>query len=167
VSVYLRLRDQFPNSLLLESSDYHASRNSFSYICCNPIASIRVEKETVTEKFPDGSELETRITANMDLPEKIHQFAQKFEVEDTGFKFINNGLFGYIAYDGVKYFEKVSLEKKAEDLKIPELFYAIYQNIIAINHFNNEAYIFDHSYGSRNNIEQIAQLLKAQNIATY
>ena len=167
VSVYLRLRDQFPNSLLLESSDYHANRNSFSYICCNPIASIRVEKETVTEKFLDGSELETRITANMDLPEKIHQFAQKFEVEDTGFKFINNGLFGYIAYDGVKYFEKVSLEKKAEDLKIPELFYAIYQNIIAINHFNNEAYIFDHSYGSRNNIEQIAQLLKAQNIATY
>lgn len=167
VSVYLRLRDQFPNSLLLESSDYHASRNSFSYICCNPIASIGVEKETVTEKFPDGSELETRITADMDLPEKIHQFAQKFEVEDTGFKFINNGLFGYIAYDGVKYFEKVSLEKKAEDLKIPELFYAIYQNIIAINHFNNEAYIFDHSYGSRNNIEQIAQLLKAQNIATY
>lgn len=167
VSVYLRLRDQFPNSLLLESSDYHASRNSFSYICCNPIASIRVEKETVTEKFPDGSELETRITADMDIPEKIHQFAQKFEVEDTGFKFINNGLFGYIAYDGVKYFEKVSLEKKAEDLKIPELFYAIYQNIIAINHFNNEAYIFDHSYGSRNNIEQIAQLLKAQNIATY
>ena len=167
VSVYLRLRDQFPNSLLLESSDYHASRNSFSYICCNPIASIRVEKETVTEKFPDGSELETRITADMDIPEKIHQFAQKFEVEDTGFKFINNGLFGYIAYDGVKYFEKVSLEKKAEDLKIPELYYAVYQNIIAINHFNNEAYIFDHSYGSRNNIEQIAQLLKAQNIATY
>ncbi|MFZ0491096.1 MAG: anthranilate synthase component I family protein, partial [Salegentibacter sp.] len=40
VSVYLKLRDKYPNSLLLESSDYHASDNSFSYICCNPIASV-------------------------------------------------------------------------------------------------------------------------------
>jgi len=167
VSVYLKLRDRFPNSLLLESSDYHANRNSFSYICCNPIASIRVENELVTEKFPDGSEVVTPVTAGLDLPQKVHQFAQKFEVEDSGFRFINNGLFGYIAYDGVRYFEKLSLEKKSEDLEIPEIFYAVYQNIIAINHFNNEAYIFDHSYATQNNLEQIAQLLKAQNIATY
>ena len=167
VSVYLKLRDRFPNSLLLESSDYHANRNSFSYICCNPIASIRVENELVTEKFPNGSEVVTPVTAGLDLPQKVHQFAQKFEVEDSGFRFINNGLFGYIAYDGVRYFEKLSLEKKSEDLEIPEIFYAVYQNIIAINHFNNEAYIFDHSYATQNNLEQIAQLLKAQNIATY
>ncbi len=167
VSVYLKLRDRFPNSLLLESSDYHANRNSFSYICCNPIASIKVENELITEKFPDGSEAVTPITTGVDLPEKVNRFAQKFEVEDSGFRFINNGLFGYIAYDGVRYFEKLSLQKKSEDLKIPELFYAVYQNIIAINHFNNEAFIFDHSYTDQSNLEQIAQLLKAQNIATY
>ena len=167
VSVYLKLRDRFPGSLLLESSDYHANRNSFSYICCNPVASIRLENERITERFPDGSKLSTPVSEGLDLPGKVQQFAQKFEVEDNGFRFINNGLFGYISYDGVRYFEKISIDKKAEDLRIPELFYAVYQNVIAINHSNNEAYIFDHSYGSRNNIEQIAQLLKAQNIATY
>ena len=47
VSVYLKIRDKFPNSLLLESSDYHGNDNSFSYICCNPIASIKIENETI------------------------------------------------------------------------------------------------------------------------
>ena len=167
VSVYLKLRDRFPGSLLLESSDYHANRNSFSYICCNPVASIRLENERITERFPDGSKLSTPVSEGLDLPGKVQQFAQKFEVEDNGFRFINNGLFGYISYDGVRYFEKISIDKKAEDLRIPELFYAVYQNVIAINHSNNEAYIFDHSYGSQSRLEQIAQLLKAQNIATY
>ena len=54
VSVYLRIRDKFPNSLLLESSDYHSNDNSFSYICCNPIASITIENELITQQFPDG-----------------------------------------------------------------------------------------------------------------
>ena len=55
VSVYLKIRDKFPNSLLLESSDYHGNDNSFSYICCNPIASIKIENETVSKNYPDGS----------------------------------------------------------------------------------------------------------------
>ncbi len=56
VSIYLKIRDKYPNSVLLESSDYHANDNSFSYICCNPIASIKVENELITQKFPDGSQ---------------------------------------------------------------------------------------------------------------
>ena len=58
------------------------------------------------------------------------------------FKFINNGLFGYINYDAVQYFEDVSISKKEEDVDIPDIFYAVYQNIIAINHFKNVAYVF-------------------------
>ena len=53
VSIYLKIRDKYPNSILLESSDYHANDNSFSYICFNPIASIKVENEVVIQKFPD------------------------------------------------------------------------------------------------------------------
>lgn len=62
VSVYLKLRDKFPNSILLESSDYHGAENSFSYICCNPMASIKAQNEVLTETFPDGSERTTAIT---------------------------------------------------------------------------------------------------------
>ncbi|NJW54681.1 chorismate-binding protein, partial [Salinimicrobium oceani] len=97
----------------------------------------------------------------------IQEFAQKFSTTGPNFSFINEGLFGYIAYDGVQYFENLKLSKKQGDLEIPEIYYAVYQNIIAINHFNNEAYIFDHSYDSNNNLEQINQLLKVKNFASY
>ena len=56
VSIYLKIRDKYPNSILLESSDYHANDNTFSYICFNPIATIKVENETIFQTFPDGSE---------------------------------------------------------------------------------------------------------------
>ena len=168
VSVYLRLRDKFPNSLLLESSDYHANDNSFSYICCNPIASIKIEKESIIQQFPDGKNEEVIISDATHIPEILQQFASSFEVDASeNFKFINNGIFGYMSYDMVRYFENISIEKKKDQLEIPDAFYAVYQNIIAINHFNNEAYIFAHCYNTENNIPQIEQLLKSKNFAEY
>lgn len=167
VSVYLKIRDKYPNSLLLESSDYHASDNSFSYICCNPIASFKIKNEVIQESFPDGNSAETKITPDLHIPTAIQNFSTKFKTRDHGFKFINNGLFGYIAYDGVKYFENINISKKRGDLEIPDIFYAVYQNIIAINHFNNEAYIFDHNFNSESNLLEIEQLLKVKNFATY
>ena len=168
VSVYLRLRDKFPNSLLLESSDYHANDNSFSYICCNPIASIKIEKESIIRQFPDGKNEEVIISEATHIPEILQQFASSFEVDASeNFKFINNGIFGYMSYDMVRYFENISIEKKKDQLEIPDAFYAVYQNIIAINHFNNEAYIFAHCYNTENNIPQIEQLLKSKNFAEY
>lgn len=167
VSVYLRIRDRFPNSLLLESSDYHGSENSFSYICCNPIASIKVENETIIQNFPDGTGSNTPIQPKVNVPEMIKEFSQKFSSNGPSFDFINQGLFGYIAYDGVRYFENISIGKKTGDLEIPEMYYAVYQNIIAINHFKNEAYIFDHSFDSKSNLEQLEQLIKVKNFASY
>lgn len=167
VSVYLKIRDKYPNSLLLESSDYHANDNSFSYICCNPIASIKIENELIIEVFPDGSRMEIPITENLNVPERIQEFSKQFHTETSNFKFINSGLFGYIAYDGVQYFEDIKIAKKKADLKLPDLYYAVYQNIIAINHFNNEAYIFDHNFNTENNLKEIEQILKVKNFATY
>ncbi|MEO2128612.1 MAG: anthranilate synthase component I family protein [Christiangramia sp.] len=167
VSIYLKLRDKFPNSLLLESSDYHASDNSFSYICCNPIASIKMENEKVTREFPDGSKTIQELQPGDSVPAIIQDFSRNFSTEDSDFKFIYNGLFGYIAYDAVRYFENVKVTKKEKDLQIPDIYYAVYQNIIAINHFKNEAYIFDHSFQGDSNIDQIEQLLKVKNFASY
>jgi anthranilate synthase component 1 len=167
VSVYLKLRDRFPNSLLLESSDYHANDNSFSYICCNPIASIKVEGGMIHKLFPDGSATATEISAKNDVVAAIDSFAQQFSVADQDFKFITNGLFGFMAYDAVRYFEDVSITKKEGSAKIPDIFYAVYQNIIAINHFKNEAYIFAHCHETENNIPDIEQLLRIRSFATY
>ena len=168
VSVYLKIRDHFPNSLLLESSDYHGTDNSFSYICCNPIASIKVENEIITRQLPNKETNTTTITAAVNVPMEIQKFGAQFDVaSNNDFKFISNGLFGYISYDAVRYFESIDLQKKADDLKIPDIYYAVYQNIIAINHFNNEAYIFAHCYESESNIPQLESLLKVKNFASY
>ncbi|KAB5486589.1 MULTISPECIES: anthranilate synthase component I family protein [Flagellimonas] len=167
VSVYLKIRDKFPSSILLESSDYHANDNSFSYICCNPIAYIKVENETITQQFPDGKKVETAIDSSTDVTEVIHNFANQFSVTQNGFKFINNGLFGYMAYDAVRYFEDVEISKKEDSVSIPDIYYAVYQNIIAINHFKNEAYLFAHCYGSESNVDEIEQLFNVRTFSSY
>lgn len=167
VSVYLKIRDRFPNSILLESSDYHANDNSFSYICCNPIASIKVENEIVTKTFPDGVIEEIVIDNTTPIVEIIDAFSKTFKADTNDFKFINNGLFGYMAYDAVRYFEDVEVTVKKDSIRIPDIYYAIYQNIIAINHFKNEAYLFAHCYETENNIPELEQLLNIRNFATY
>ena len=142
VSIYLKIRDKFPNSILLESSDYHANDNSFSYICCNPIASIKIKDEAITQTFPDGTVFKNKIKKTTSVTKVIHKFTKRFKVQsEENFKFINNGIFGYIAYDAVRYFEDVEISKKEDHLNIPDIYYAVYQNIIAINHFKNHGFI--------------------------
>jgi anthranilate synthase component 1 len=167
VSIYLKIRDKYPNSILLESSDYHANDNSFSYICFNPIASIKVNDAIIEQQYPDGSS-KKNYTKNVSVTDEIHKFTKRFKVNsDTDFKFINNGIFGYTAYDAVKYFEDITISKKPNSLDIPDIYYAVYQNIIAINHFKNEAYIFAHCFEAENNIEEILHLISSKNFASY
>ena len=167
VSVYMKVRDKFPNSILLESSDYHGNDNSFSYICCNPIASIKVENSIVTKTYPDHSIESSAVPADK-VTMEINAFTTQFETQkDTSFKFINNGMFGFTAYDAVKYFEDITISKKNNSILIPEMYYAVYQNIIAINHFKNEAYIFAHCYESESNIDAIDHMIKVQNYSSY
>jgi anthranilate synthase component 1 len=167
VSVYLKVRDRFPNSILLESSDYRANDNTFSYICCNPIASINIQNEEITKLFPDGTKEQSAISKTTNVPLEIEAFSKLFDAETSELKFTNNGLFGYIAYDGVRYFEDVDIAKKSNNLEIPDIYYAVYQNIIAFNHFNNEVYIFAHCYNTDSNLETIEQLLWTKNFASF
>ncbi|MEZ4787271.1 MAG: chorismate-binding protein [Flavobacterium haoranii] len=167
VSLYLKIRDEFPNSVLLESSDYHANDNSFSYICFNPIASFKVENQKIHLQFPNENEVINPIKERNQVVTELQKFRNSFLSEANKFKFISNGLFGYTSYDAIQYFEKINIEKKSSGNTIPELYYAVYQNIIAINHFKNEAYLFCHSLNNVNNISKIEQIIANRNLATY
>ena len=167
VSVYLKIRDKFPNSILLESSDYHGNENSFSYICFNPIANIKIQSKSLTKSYPDQTKKQYEIDYK-DVKYEIQKFTEEFEInEDKSYKFIYNGLFGYTSYDAVKYFESIEISNKKNSLKIPEIQYSIFQNIIAINHFKNEAFLFAHCYKNKNNIEAIHQLITKDRYATF
>ena len=171
VSIYLQLRDKFPNSILLESSDYHGNENSFSFICCKPIATIKIENECVREIYPDGKESTYPVDSSVSVPDVIRNFSEQFEVESLNFKFISNGLFGYTSYDSVRYFENVNLNlQRKEEKQIPDVIYSIYKFVIAINHFKNEAYIFKHSSDESSNdfsLEQLESLISNRNAAQF
>ena len=94
VSIYLKLRDNFANSLLLESSDYDVNNKNFSYICCEAIASISVKNGIITYTYPDQKKLTTKIKKNESLPLIIENFSKKFDYNHKKFNFISNGLFG-------------------------------------------------------------------------
>ena len=167
VSIYLKIRDTFPNSILLESSDYRASDNTFSYICCNPIAEIKLEKGKLSTRFPDGSHTSQDVGPETNVSRVIHDFAQEFKTHGPEFKFIHNGIFGYMNYDAVRFFEDIEISHKEGSPDVPDLYYAVYQNIIAIDHFKNETYLFAHCYGRPSNIDQIERLLQVQTFSSY
>lgn len=169
VTVYYKIRDKYPNSILLESGDYHRNHKNFSYICFNTIASIKVENEVISQAFPDGSNTNLEITENINVVDEIYNFTKRFDTKtEENFKFINNGIFGYTSYDAVRYFEDIEINKKDDSVVIPDMYYAVYKNIIAINHFKNEAYIFAHCYeDTANNIDEIDKLINVQNFASY
>ncbi|MDO1501321.1 anthranilate synthase component I family protein [Winogradskyella maritima] len=167
VNIYLKIRDVFPNSILLENSDYRANDNSFSYICCNPIASINVTNDVITQQFPDGEMSSEEATPN-NVTEAIHNFSTRFNSDvNEDFKFITNGIFGYTNYDAVRYFEDIEISKKPNSIDIPDIYYAVYQNVIAISHYKNEAYIFSHTLNGKHNCEQLKQLIQTKQYAQY
>src|SRR5471030_3081562 len=108
VSIYLRLRDVFPNSLLLESSDYHSRENSMSYVCCEPIGGLVLNNGQLKKTYPDGSSV-IEEPGRFDLVEQIDAFLAKFEATANPVKIISNGLFGYFTHEAVEYFETIRL----------------------------------------------------------
>jgi len=170
VSIYLRLRDVFPNSILLESSDYHSRENSLSYVCCDPIAGIVLNADKLETYFPDG-EREQYPLKDLELKKQVSTFRKQFESASTDdFKFISNGLFGYFAYESVEHFEDIKLHSKpAEGRDIPLMQYHVYRYIIVIDHFKNELYLLEHrtEKNSADGLEKIQYLIQNKNFPEY
>ena len=164
VSIYLKLRDQFTNTILLESSDYIAKDNSYAYICCNPIAKFYVKKNILFREFPDNSKEETKLTSATNILSELDDFMKTFEIDDDSIeskKYISKGLFGYMSYDSIKFYENIEVENDSYGDEIPEIFYSFYREIIVINTFNNEATLISHS-GDVEKINRLEKLIKTK-----
>ena len=169
VSIYLQIRDRFANPILLESSDYHGQENSYSYICFNPLATFSFNAGKVQEKLPNGDENHYEVSSQKPLMDSLRAFGNRFDPSPDKFKFSTNGLFGYIQYDTVGWFEDIKLEKTQES-ETPMMHYAMYQNIIVVDHYKNELHLFEHRVPGAENpeyLEEIEQLLNNKNIPAY
>ncbi|WP_291787408.1 anthranilate synthase component I family protein [Cecembia sp.] len=169
VSIYLQVRDRFANPILLESSDYHGQENSYSYICFNPLSSFSFNNGMIKESLPNGQNISYQVDGQRKLISCLRDFANKFNDDNGNHKFISNGLFGYVQYDSVAYFEDIKLTKSTAD-NVPMLHYAIYQHVIVVDHFKNEMYLFEHQvegYEKEAALGQIETLLNSKNIPNY
>src|ERR1700733_1894352 len=170
VSIYLRLRDVFPNSLLLESSDYHSRENSMSYVCCEPIAGLVLNNDALKLNYPDGTD-QSFAPGTFDLIDQINTFIDSFDTDAQPGKMISNGLFGYFTHEAVEHFETIKLKESADtSRKIPVMQYHIYRYIIAIDHFKNELYIFHNQpegEPDNNGLEKLADLIRNKNFPEY
>lgn len=170
VNIYLKLRDVFAGSILLESSDYHGHENSLSFICCDPIASFQVKENTIEMRFPDGVIRNETISVKGEVIEKLEKFKNSFEIASAiPTKFVNCGLFGYMAYDAVQFFEDVAIT--STHAFIPDVVYKLYRYVIVVDHFSNELSLFEHCVSGageqKDNLERIEQIIFSNRFATY
>ena len=168
VSIYLRLRDVFPNTILLESSDYHSRENATSYVCAEPVAGILLQDGVLSTYFPDGTK-ETKTTFN--LTAEITAFKARFNpTNQTQEKHISTGLFGYFTWNAVQHFEDITFTSATpDDEKIPVMQYHVYRYIIAIDHFKNEVTLVKNSFNDDEDadLEKMEYLIQNKNFPEY
>ena len=145
VGVYMRLRDIYPQSALMESSDYHGSENSRSFIGVHPMASIAVGHGIVTVTYPDGKVEKKELPAfgegkgeecKLAISKAINDFVKSFHVEGEGKDFC--GLYGFTTFNAVRYFENIPVKDTTmEKNDAPDIYYIMYKDIIVFDHYNN------------------------------
>lgn len=166
VGLYLKIRDLYPYSALLESSDYHTTQNSVSLIGVDPIGSFTVVNEEIVCRYPDGS---VNVSPAENVTDALRDYIRSFDTElsQTG---LFNGLLGFTAYDAVRYFEpSVPIQPKdAAFADIPDMQYFLYRFIIQVNHFRNEMTIIENlPEGENSHTDELISIIRNNNIAIY
>lgn len=173
VGIYLRLRDRFRDTILLESTDFHAGENSYSFIGINAIAGIEISNPSVLEfKLPGQPAERLPINNPTDVPGHLWDFMQRFQITEAAQRPVNaaQGLFGYTTYDAVQFFDSIKLDGKQLKISntIPLMRYRLYQYVIAINHFKDELYIIENEIkGIESERAVIESLIKSKDVPTF
>ncbi|MCF2873459.1 MULTISPECIES: anthranilate synthase component I family protein [unclassified Tenacibaculum] len=166
VSLYLKTRDKYANSLLLESSDYHSKENSYSFLCIEPLITIKAEGNDISFSY-QKKELE-RKAIDRNFYDYFDNYSSLIDVDCTEEVKSFNGLYGYTTFDAVQYFETIKLNSKKAPSEIPMLQYSFFRFIIAINHFKNEMILIENiPEGEESRLSEISNLANSQSFAKY
>ncbi|MEE3384744.1 MAG: anthranilate synthase component I family protein [Prevotella sp.] len=170
VGVYMRIRDIYPQSSLMESSDYHDSNNSRSFIGIHPIASVAIAHGKSICQYPDGSTTEHKVNKNYRCDHAINEFLSHLEVTGEAANFC--GLYGYTAFDAVRYFEDIPVKDVTmEKNDAPEMYYILYRDIIVFDHFNSKMTIVTmvdkNDEDADNRINELLMKINRTNVKPY
>ncbi|HUC82732.1 MAG TPA: anthranilate synthase component I family protein [Flavisolibacter sp.] len=171
VGIYLRLRDRFRDTILLESTDHHAAENSYSFICINAIGGIEIKENVVEIKLPGQNAERSKLAGSQDLQQILWSYMQSFEgkSDDTKAARFAQGLYGYFTFDAVQYVESIKF-KKAEDKsnEIPVARYRLYQYVIAINHHRDELLLLENKLASIDSeISVVESLISSKDVPVF
>ena len=171
VGIYLRLRDRFRDTILLESTDFHAGENSYSFIGINAVAGIEISNPSAIEfKLPGQTAERIKLDNPTDVPQLLWDFMQRFEIKNTVPKPVNvaQGLFGYTTFDAIQFFDNLTLNSSPKERNfndIPLMRYRLYQYVIVINHFKDELFICEnHFNGIESEVEMIESLIRSKDV---
>ncbi len=167
VSVYLKVRDIYPQSALMESSDYHGGENSRSYIAIHPIASVGIEHGVAVCTFPDGKKTEREITDEYTVDRAINTFINEFDIKGGLSEYC--GLYGYMSFNSVRYFEHIDVkDEKQTKNDAPDILYILYKDVIVFDHFRNEVTLIEMlGSGETSNLEQLEKDINGRPHRTY
>ena len=164
VGVYMRLRDLYPQSALMESSDYHEKDNSRSFIGIDPMASVAIGHGTATITYPDGTTFQHEVNKEYRSDKAIHQLIDHIEV--TGDDAKTCGLFGYTSFNAVRYFEDIAVKDEMQAKNdAPDLLYILYKVVIVFDHFNNTLKVV--SLDSEAKIDEVMKAMNKANVKAY
>lgn len=167
VSVYMRLRDLYPQSVLMESSDYHEANNSRSFIGIQPLASVAINHGVAEFTFPDGSHLKQALTQHFKVEDALNAFIACFKVEGEAQHYC--GLYGYTSFNAVRYFENIAVKDETmSENDAPDLLYILYKNVIVFDHFNNKMTLIQLCNGQdKEGLEELERKINRGNIQPY
>ena len=164
VGIYMRLRDIYPQSALMESSDYHDSNNSHSFIGINPIASVAISHGEAICNFPNGKTTRHEVNKDYKADKAINAFISRFKVEGEYASYC--GLYGYTAFNAVRYFEDIAVKDTTmEKNDAPDMMYILYRDIIVFDHFNNKLTIV--TLGEESALDDIYRQMNKANVHAY
>ncbi len=168
VSIYLKLRDHFGSSVLLESTDFRSMENCFSFIGLEPLATFQVQNGTITTKLRGAPDEISEITQNGQVVTVFNEYLQQFDVDSpVEYKGLN-GFFGHTGFDAVQYFDTLEFDKSKRKTDLPDINYSLYRFIIAINHFKDELHIIENRLPEEaSRISDIEGLIDSQTFGTY
>ena len=168
VGIYLKVRDVFAESALLESSDFHGGEDNYSFIAIDPIAKFRVEDNQINYTYPDKSIIKKELAHGEKLTDKFSDFVKEFKIE--GDRSVNiNGFFGYTSYDAIQYFDDINpVNKQLNNADVPQFYYIFYRFVLIINHLKNELTIVENiPEGDIEKTPELEAILNNNNIASY
>lgn len=168
VGIYLRLRDRFRDTVLLESTDSHASENSYSFIAVNAIGGIEISSMNEIEyKYPNQEPIRETIQDVQAAPDRLWAYMQEYSfTSSTKEARFSQGLYGYTAYDAIPFFD--TIEFKEGSPIIPLMRYRLYQYVLAFNHFKDELYICENRMeGMESELEALVGYIKSKDVPQY